>query len=160
MWNSTGTRIFNVEAVTLLRSNPHRNQNCGNYLNMALIVALCPAIHQLTKIRQSDGDTNPIFSEACIWLRDCISSIRRRLHERADAQNSTIRQAPGGIQAERPHGRTKCSRVENSARIGEARPSHNFGSDRRDLGGPGYGEVSPALRSRQHQAQELPAVCP
>lgn len=100
------------------------------------------------------------FHKFTFGLQIACNHLTVEFNERADAQNSTIRQAQSGIQAERPHGRAKRSRVRNDARIGEGWPSYNFGSDRRDTGGPGCGEVSRPLRSRQHQAQELPVVYP
>ena len=120
-------------------------------------------VRQFTNWRKSanlpDRSTS-YFHKFTFGLQIACNLLTVEFNERADAQNSTIRQAQSGIQAERPHGRTKRSRARNDARIGDGRSSDNFGSDRRDTGGSGRGEVSLALRSRQYQAQELPAVHP
>ena len=70
---------------------------------------------------------------------------------------------PNGEQRESPRGRMdaeKRSRFGNATQLRSERSPHRPGLERPDPRGSRRYQFSPALRSRQHQAQELPSIHP
>ena len=80
--------------------------------------------------------------------------------QRADAKDSEISEWTGGPYAERPNSGRKRGGVAEIPRTRKSGPWFDSGLERRNARRSGRSEVSRALRSRQHRAQELSGLHP